>query len=50
MSFLKAVTLALFGIVFALSAGAQQSGPLKIEITDGVIEPLPYIGTWLRGL
>jgi TolB protein len=42
MSFLKTVTLAIFGIVFALSAGAQQSGPLKIEITDGVIEPLPF--------
>ncbi len=28
-------------LVFALPASAQ-SGPLRIEITDGVVEPLPY--------
>ena len=32
-------------VVFGLAAGlaqAQQSGPLRIEITEGVIEPLPF--------
>ena len=34
------IWLALFGVL-ATSAQAQQ-GPLRIEITEGVIEPLPF--------
>ena len=34
------IWLALFGVL-ATTAQAQQ-GPLRIEITEGVIEPLPF--------
>ena len=39
MTRLVALVLALLG--FALPVHAQSSGPLRIEITEGVIEPLP---------
>ena len=29
-------------MIWALPAIAQDSGPLRIEITEGVIEPMPY--------
>lgn len=40
MTRLLAIILALFAL--ALPVQAQQQGPLRIEITEGVIEPLPF--------
>ena len=40
MTRLLALVLAL--MAFALPVSAQSSGPLRIEITEGVIEPLPF--------
>ena len=42
MRLFKALTLALACIGAAHTATAQSSGPLRIEITEGVIEPLPF--------
>ncbi len=36
------VTLLMALSLWALPAVAQSNGPLRIEITEGVIEPLPY--------
>ncbi|WP_425500906.1 Tol-Pal system beta propeller repeat protein TolB [Roseovarius faecimaris] len=36
------VALTLWGAAFFGPAAAQESGPLRIEITEGVIEPLPF--------
>ncbi len=36
------MALALTGAGWAATPAQAQSGPLRIEITDGVIEPLPY--------
>ncbi|MFC2966491.1 Tol-Pal system beta propeller repeat protein TolB [Acidimangrovimonas pyrenivorans] len=43
MSLVKtlAIAMALLGLT-AVAGLAQQKGPLKLEITEGVIEPLPY--------
>ncbi len=42
MRLLKALTLAILCLGAAIPATAQErSGPLRIEITEGVIEPLP---------
>ena len=32
----------LLGLVVLVSQAAAQSGPLRIEITEGVIEPMPF--------
>lgn len=37
-----ALALALTSLTLAPTTAAAQNGPLRIEITDGVIEPLPY--------
>ncbi|SHG51369.1 Tol-Pal system beta propeller repeat protein TolB [Cognatishimia maritima] len=37
-----ALTLVLTSLSLAPTLAVAQSGPLRIEITDGVIEPLPY--------
>ncbi len=44
MRFLGMVLLAALGLMSLTAgfAGAQSSGPLRIEITEGVIEPLPF--------
>ena len=42
MSMLKSQSSAVMMVCGATSAGFAQSGPLRIEITDGVIEPLPF--------
>ena len=36
------VALSMLGLTLNIPAFAQESGPLKIEITEGVIEPLPF--------
>ncbi|SFP15677.1 Tol-Pal system beta propeller repeat protein TolB [Tranquillimonas alkanivorans] len=43
MKLIRLLTLALAALTLALPAAAQQGdGPLRIEITEGVIEPLPF--------
>ena len=42
MNMLKSLSIAVMMVCGAVSAGFAQSGPLRIEITDGVIEPLPF--------
>ena len=43
MKLFKALALALAALTLVATAQAQQrSGPLRIEITEGVIEPLPF--------
>jgi len=42
MSLLRHLTFALALLGFAQTATAQSGGPLRIEITEGVIEPLPF--------
>ena len=40
----NAIATVLLGLAMLLPVGAVQAqdGPLRIEITDGVIEPLPF--------
>ena len=38
----RVLTLLAALLVFAMPAAAQTGGPLRIEITEGVIEPLPF--------
>ena len=38
----RVLTLLAALCIWGLPASAQQSGPLRIEITEGVIEPLPF--------
>ncbi len=40
--FLSLLTVAVCAGVISAPANAQRSGPLRIEITEGVIEPLPF--------
>ncbi len=42
MTFIRSLCLALAVAGLAAPAALAQSGPLRIEITDGVIEPLPF--------
>lgn len=43
MTRLAALALAILSLILVLPAAAQdRSGPLRIEITEGVIEPLPF--------
>lgn len=42
MNMLKTLSIAFLVVYGTASAGLAQSGPLRIEITDGVIEPLPF--------
>ena len=37
-----AVCMFAFTLIYASVAHAQNSGPLRLEITEGVIEPLPF--------
>ncbi|MEM6634248.1 MAG: Tol-Pal system beta propeller repeat protein TolB [Pseudomonadota bacterium] len=41
MNWLRLTCLALLGLTLLPASGTAQSGPLRIEITEGVIEPLP---------
>ncbi len=42
MNMLKSISIAAMMVCGAIGASFAQSGPLRIEITDGVIEPLPF--------
>ena len=42
MTRLIAIILALMALTLPAQAQAQTQGPLRIEITEGVIEPLPF--------
>ena len=42
MNMLKSLSIAVLMVCGAVGASFAQSGPLRIEITDGVIEPLPF--------
>ena len=42
MNMFRTLGLTVMMVCGAVSAGYAQSGPLRIEITDGVIEPLPF--------
>lgn len=42
MRFLATFLLGLMGLMMLGQVAQAQNGPLRIEITDGVIEPLPY--------
>ena len=42
MNMLKTLSIAMMIAVGAVSAALAQDGPLRIDITEGVIEPLPF--------
>lgn len=39
---MRYLAILLAGLFFAATSAVAQNGPLRIEITEGVIEPLPY--------